>query len=101
MKAPALLCLAVSMSLGSFPVRAAPAQAPAELVGQNAPDENRCQSQVLRFEQSIGFIRNSQGTRAAAEVKERLLPARLETDILFKEGYCGLASYLKGRKLID
>ena len=35
----------------------------------------------------------------AQDLKERLLPAKLENDLLFKEGYCGLARYLRDKKL--
>lgn len=62
--------------------------------------QDPCRADVSRFEQTIGFIRQSQGTQAAADLKERLLPSKLENEILFKEGYCGLARYLKERKLI-
>ena len=58
-----------------------------------------CRVSVVKFEETIGFIRNSQGVKAAAELKEKLLPAKLENDILFKDGYCGLASYLREKKL--
>ena len=58
-----------------------------------------CRTNVSRFEQAIGFIRQSQGNQAAADLKEKLLPARLENQILFKDGYCGLAAYLHEKKL--
>lgn len=58
-----------------------------------------CRASVSRFEQAIGFIRQSQGNQAAAELKEKLLPSKLENDILFKDGYCGLAAYLREKKL--
>ena len=58
-----------------------------------------CKAVVSRFEQAIGFIRQSQGIQAAAELKEKLLPAKLESAILFKDGYCGLAAYLREKKL--
>jgi hypothetical protein len=60
-----------------------------------------CLKEVSKFEQTIGFLRHSQGASAAASLKEKLLPAKLEADLLFKEGYCGLAKYLRERKLID
>ena len=44
-------------------------------------------------------MRQNQGSQAAQELKEKLLPAKLENDILFKDGYCGLARYLRERKL--
>ncbi|MBK7989224.1 MAG: hypothetical protein IPK05_03125 [Comamonadaceae bacterium] len=40
----------------------------------------------------------AQGNLAAAELKEKLLPAKTENDILFKDGYCGLATYLREKK---
>lgn len=43
--------------------------------------------------------RQNQGAQAASELKEKLLPARMENDILFKDGYCGLARYIHGKKL--
>ncbi len=58
-----------------------------------------CRAKVSKFEQTIGFIRQAQGNTAAAELKEKLLPAKLENEILFKEGYCGLARYLHEKKL--
>ena len=75
-----------------------------------------CRAEVSRFEQlptnsfyamnaaiqkfqTIGFIRQTQGNQAAAELKEKLLPAKTENDILFKDGYCGLATYLREKKL--
>jgi hypothetical protein len=62
-----------------------------------APDA--CRTEVARFEETIGFIRQAQGNKAAAELKEKLLPAKLENEILFKDGYCGLAKYLREKKL--
>ncbi len=59
-----------------------------------------CRVEVSRFENAIGFVRSNQGNEAAAQLKEKLLPSRLETELLFKEGYCGLARYLKDKKLI-
>jgi hypothetical protein len=59
-----------------------------------------CRTEVSRFEQALGFVRESQGSAAAADVKEKLLPAKVENDILNKEGYCGLAKHLRSKKLI-
>ncbi|MGE0332883.1 MAG: hypothetical protein AB7P37_19565 [Ramlibacter sp.] len=61
--------------------------------------QDPCRAEVSKFEQAIGFIRQNQGAQAAAELKEKLLPARLENDILFKDGYCGLARYIRDKKL--
>ena len=61
--------------------------------------EDPCRAEVSKFEQAIGFVRQNQGSQAAQELKEKLLPAKLESDILFKDGYCGLARYLRDKKL--
>jgi len=61
--------------------------------------QDPCRAEVSKFEQAIGFIRQNQGAQAASELKEKLLPAKLENDILFKEGYCGLARYIREKKL--
>jgi hypothetical protein len=63
------------------------------------PSSDACRTEVSKFEQAIGFVRQSQGNKAAAELKEKLLPAKLENEILFKDGYCGLARYLHEKKL--
>lgn len=61
--------------------------------------QDPCRLEVSKFEQAIGFIRQSQGNQAASELKEKLLPAKLENEILFREGYCGLAKYIREKKL--
>lgn len=61
--------------------------------------ENRCRAEVSKFEQTIGFIRNSQGVEAANQLKEKLLPSKLESELLFTEGYCGLARHLREKKI--
>ena len=61
--------------------------------------QDACRSEVSKFEEAIGFVRRSQGNQAAADLKEKLLPAKLESDILFKDGYCGLARYIREKKL--
>lgn len=58
-----------------------------------------CRAEVSKFEQAIGYIRQTQGNVAAAELKERLMPAKLENEILLKDGYCGLARYIREKKL--
>jgi hypothetical protein len=62
-------------------------------------NQDPCRVEVSKFEQAIGFIRQNQGNQAASDLKERLLPAKLENEILFKDGYCGLARYLREKKL--
>ncbi len=79
-----------------------PATASAQSAGAadlNASAQDPCRAEVSKFEQAIGFIRQTQGNQPAADLKERLLPAKVENDILFKDGYCGLARYLREKKL--
>jgi hypothetical protein len=82
--------------LAALPPAAWPQMVPADL--SQAP-QDPCRVEVSKFEQAIGFVRQNQGNQAAQELKERLLPAKLESDLLFKEGYCGLARYLREKKL--
>lgn len=70
------------------------AAVPAELSAPNA-----CKQKVAEFERAIGLIRQTQGNKAAAELKEKLMPAKVQNDILFKEGYCGLARYIREKRL--
>lgn len=61
--------------------------------------QDPCRLEVSKFEQAIGFVRQNQGNQAAMDLKERLLPAKLENEILMKDGYCGLARYIRDKKL--
>ena len=69
--------------------------------GPKAEQEQPCLKEVSRFEQTIALIRQTQGVEAAAHLKEMLLPAALEHQIIFDKGYCGLADYLREHRLID
>jgi len=73
---------------------AAPTNAPSF-----TPLPNACKSEVAKFEETIGFIRQHQGNAAAAALKEKLLPAQTEAELLATQGYCGLANYLREKKL--
>jgi hypothetical protein len=86
----------VAAIAAALPAIAWPEVVPADL-SQGAQDP--CRVEVSKFEQAIGFVRQNQGNQAAQDLKERLLPAKLENDLLFKEGYCGLARYLRDKKL--
>ena len=61
--------------------------------------QDPCRLEVSKFEQAIGFVRQNQGNQAAMDLKERLLPAKVENEILMKDGYCGLAKYIREKKL--
>ena len=78
-----------------------PAQAQNRLAtGTPAPEnQDRCRAEVLKFEQVMSFISQSQGPQAAAKLKEKLLPAKMESEIMNKDGYCGLARHLREKKL--
>jgi hypothetical protein len=75
------------------------AQTKPAVVAQAIPTPDSCRKEVLRFEETIAFVRQAQGNEAAAAVKERLLPAKVANDLLLNEGYCGLARHLKERGL--
>jgi len=80
-----------------------PAAAPAtSSVIQNpeyTPQPNACKAEVAKFEETIGFLRQHQGVAAAAQIKEKLLPAKVEAELLATQGYCGLANYIREKKL--
>lgn len=73
-------------------------QAPTEV---KVPAEATCQKELSKFEQTIALLRQVQGNKAAAEVRERLLPAKLENEILANQGTCGLTKHLRKKRLID
>lgn len=64
---------------------------------QQAP---ACQNDISKFEQTLMLVRQTSGEKAAGELKEKLLPATQQTEILAKEGICGLSKHLRDRKLI-
>jgi hypothetical protein len=85
-----------------LPLCAAAAAATASPVisnGEFTPQPNACKSEVAKFEETIGFIRQHQGVEAAAALKEKLLPAKLEAELLATQGYCGVMNYLREKKL--
>ena len=94
-KLSASIYLAVGLLGGGLLAAPAYGQA-ASPEAQEAP----CRETVAKFEESMGFIRKSVGYEKAAEIKESLLPNKLESEIFAKEGYCGVAKYLKAKKLV-
>ena len=62
--------------------------------------EVQCRETVAKFEESMAFVRKSLGYEKAAEIKESLLPNKLESELFAKDGYCGVARYLKAKKLL-
>ena len=97
---PATLHALTSLALaaGLLACGAARAQLPGDSPAAKQA-QDACRTEVSKFEEAIGFVRRSQGNQAAAELKEKLLPAKLQSDILFKDGYCGLARYIREKKL--
>ncbi len=69
------------------------------LSAEPAAAPNPCKTEVVKFEEAIGFIRQHQGVGPAAVLKEKLLPAKVEAELLATKGYCGLAQYLRDKKL--
>lgn len=64
-----------------------------------ATTTDACKATVLRFERALTLLRDTQGNKAGEEMREKLLPAKLQAEILFKEGYCGLARYIQEKRL--
>jgi hypothetical protein len=77
------------------------AQGNSNALSPNMVVKDACRSDVSKFEEAIGYLRQVQGNEAAAVLKEKLMPAKLENEILFKDGYCGLARHLREKKLIN
>ena len=82
------------MGLHAASCFAAKPDAPAEPSTQDT-----CRATVLRFERALSVMRDTQGNKAGQEFKEKLLPAKLESEILLRDGYCGLARYIQEKKL--
>lgn len=98
MKAPApTLCLLAVALLGPA---LAHSQGNSSSSGPSMQLQNPCLADVSKFEQAIGLVRQTSGNAAAAGLKEKLLPAKLENEILMRDGYCGLSRYLRGKHLL-
>ena len=89
-----LVCAALWMACLPSWAQTAPAPAAA------ADPAEQCKKDVLQFERAIGTVRQLQGNQAAADLKEKLLPAATERQLLNTEGYCGLSRYLNDKKLL-
>lgn len=59
-----------------------------------------CLNDISKFEQSIAMVRQVSGERAAAELREKLLPSSQASEILSENGPCGLSRHLRTRKLV-
>ena len=74
-------------------------QAQGQALATETP-EQVCKATVVKFEESMAFVRKSVGYEKAAEIKENLLPNKVESELFAKEGYCGVARHLQSKKLI-
>ena len=83
----------VASCLLSLQAWAEPASTPAQ--------EQTCRDLVAKFEESMAIVRKSVGYERAAEIKEALLPNKIESELFSKSGYCGVARYLQDKKLLD
>lgn len=92
-------CLLALLSAGAIAATPKVQGGAADGTTEFLPQANPCKTEVAKFEETIGFIRQHQGTAAAAALKEQLLPAKTEAELLATQGYCGLAAYLRGHKL--
>lgn len=88
-------------SLLSLPAMGARAQATSAEMAPKIQGDTTCTKDLSKFEQTLTLLRQTQGAKAAANIRERLLPAKVESDIVAKEGSCGLAKHLRKKKLID
>ena len=68
--------------------------------GSAKSPEDDCKHDVFKFEQVIGNLRQQGGNEAGSHIREQLLPAKLQNDILMTEGYCGLSRHLRKKRLI-
>jgi hypothetical protein len=74
---------------------------PAAGADPKAQADAACTKSLSKFDQTIALIHQTQGAKAAATLREKMLPAKLETDLRAKEGPCGLAKHMRQKKLID
>lgn len=96
--------LSVSMSVGAQTTRSGNLPPPSAALSMRTPgsmSEAQCQRDIQKFEQVIDFIRQAQGKEPAARLREKMLPAQVESSLLSQGGQCGLAKYLREKRLVD
>jgi len=98
---PLLLSALLAALLAALLIPAHALAAPATDSNAKPPTEAQCQRDLSKFEQAIAFSRQAQGAEAAARLRERLLPAQLESEVLARDGVCGLAKHLRDKRLLD
>ena len=89
------------LTLSAFVATPSVAQAQPAATGLPTPSLNSqdpCRAEVSKFEQAIAYVRQGQGAQVAAQMKEKWLPAKLESELLLTQGYCGIAKHLQDQK---
>lgn len=59
-----------------------------------------CTVEMAKFSQALDFVRDAQGQQAAAQLKEKLLPTKLESELLNQGGTCAVVGYLRSKRLL-
>jgi 2-methylaconitate cis-trans-isomerase PrpF len=67
---------------------------------QPALTEATCQNEMVKFEQTMGYLRQTSGDQAASTVQDKLLPAKTREELLAKEGPCGVVRFLRAKKVL-
>jgi hypothetical protein len=75
-----------------------PASAPT--VQTQALNDVSCQKELAKFEQTLGYLRQTSGTQLATTVQDKLLPAKTREDLLAKEGPCGVVRFLREKRVL-
>ncbi|RYF82194.1 MAG: hypothetical protein EOO29_07950 [Comamonadaceae bacterium] len=70
----------------------------APLPPPNFNAQDPCRAEISKFEQAIGYVRQGQGAQAATAMKEKWLPAKIESELLMSKGYCGIAKHLQDQR---
>ncbi len=67
---------------------------------QPALTEANCQNEMVKFEQTMGYLRQTSGDQAATTVQDKLLPAKTREELMAKEGPCGVVRFLRAKKVL-
>ncbi|NDY90025.1 hypothetical protein [Ideonella livida] len=65
-----------------------------------APRAEACNAEMGKFVQALDFVRDAQGPQAATQLREKLLPAKLEAELMGQDGTCAVVKYLRGKRLL-
>lgn len=99
----ALAACGLSVSVYAQTTRSGTLPPPSAALSMRTPGtmtEAQCQRDIQKFEQVIDFIRQAQGKEPAARLREKMLPAQVESSLL-SQGQCSLAKYLREKRLVD